>query len=86
MAIYVNTAVIGDNWENLRGVYSVYVYVYTKIGGNCIENGNIFPEDGAVQEEFGGSVALSGSTALFRYPLEREVNCGAAYVVDICVP
>ena len=86
MAIYVNTAVIGDNWETLRGVYSVYVYVYTKIGGNCIENGNIFPEDGAVQEEFGGSVALSGSTALFGVPWVGEVYPGYVYIVDLCVP
>ena len=86
VAISGDTAVIGANGDSERGVSSGSGYVYTKIGGNWIENGKIFPENGAANDWFGHSVALSGSTALFVAPNAGEENVGSAYIIDICVP
>ena len=63
-------------------------YVYNKIGGNWIDNGDIVPDYVAADDEFGCSVSILGITALFGDPAPRaeEENGGSAYVVDICVP
>ena len=56
--------------------------MYTKIDGKWIENVKIVPENGAAYLEFGYSVAISGSTALFGAPYAGEENGGSAYIVD----
>ena len=60
--------------------------MFTKIGRKCIENGKIFPEDGASSDYFGNSVALLVITSIFATPDGVEVNDGSVYFVDICVP
>ena len=84
MAISGDTAVIGAHYDDDKGVNSGSGYVYTKIGGKWIENGKIVPENGAANDWFGSSVAISGSTALFgapSHPFVKE-NGGSAYIVD----
>ena len=62
--------------------------MYTKIGGKCIDNDKIVPENDLAYDNFGCSVDLSGSTDLFGAPVtnvEREKH-GPTYAVDLCVP
>ena len=80
MTISCDTAVIGYDGDDIyRGVNSGYCYVYTKIGGKWIGSGKIVPEYGAAGDNFGYSVDLSGSTALFGAPFVGEVNCGSSH-------
>ena len=74
VAISGDTAVIGAMYEDKRGSNSGSGYVYTKIGGKRIKNVKIFPENGAADDYFGNSVAISGSTALFVTPNTGEYN------------
>ena len=82
VAISGDTAVIGAPYDDDKGDNSGSGYVYTKIDGKWIENVKIVPENGEADDEFGYSVAISGSTALFGAPSK-----GSAYIVDdLCVP
>ena len=86
VAISGDTAVIGAVYDDEMGSNSGSGYVYTKIGRKWTENVKIVPEGGANYDNFGTSVAISGSTALFGAPYVGEGNRGSAYVVDLCVP
>ena len=68
MAISGDTSVIGARFDDNKGDASGSSYVYTKIDGKWIENFKIVPENGAANDMFGTSVAISGSTALFGAP------------------
>ena len=81
-----DTSIIESVWDNGRVINSGYSYVYTNIGGKCIENGKIFPEYGADNDKFGRSVALSGGTALFGTIGAGEENGGSVYIFFVCVP
>ena len=80
MAISSDTAIIGAYRDGERAWDSGSGYVYTKIGGKWIENGKIFPEDGAARDLFGYSVAILGGTALFGALWAGDA--GSAYIVD----
>ena len=82
MAISGDTAVIGAHYDDDKGGYSGSGYVYTKIDGKWIENVKIVPENGEASDNFGYSVAISGSTALFGAIGAGEENGGSAYIVD----
>ena len=82
MAISGDTAVIGAVYYDDNGSDSGSGYVYTKIGGKWIENVKIVPENGEADDQFGYSVAISGSTALFGASNGGEENGGSAYIVD----
>ena len=76
MAISGDTDVIVSMYEDKRGSNSGYGYVYTNIGRKWINNVKIVTENGAADEYFGTSVAISGSTALFVAPNAGEYNAG----------
>ena len=86
VAIFGTTAIIGAKEDNERADGTRYGYVYTNIDGKWTENVKIVPENGAAEDLFGYSVAISGSTALFGALDAGEGNCGSAYVVDLRVP
>ena len=87
VAISGDTAVIGARFDDVNGSASGSGYVYTKIDGKWTENVKIVPENGEADDQFGYSVAISGSTALFGAYNGGEENGGSAYIVDdLCVP
>ena len=59
--------------------------MYTNIDGKWIENGKIFPEDGASHYHFGSIVVLLVSSALFGAYGSVFLNFVSAYAVDLCV-
>ena len=82
MAISGDTTVIGAAYDDDKGDASGSGYVYTKIDGKWTEDVKIVPENGEVNDRFGSSVAISGSTALFGAIGAGEENGGSAYIVD----
>ena len=82
MAISGDIAGIGARFDNEMGIYSGSVYVYTKIDGKWIKNVNIVPENGEADDQFGYSVAILGSTALFGARRAGDENGCSAYIVD----
>ena len=82
MAISGDTAVIGAVYDDDNGSDRGSGYVYTKIDGKWIGNGKIVPENGAANDMFGYSAAISGSTALFGALRAGEENGGSVYIVD----
>ena len=82
MDIYGDNYVIGSSGDDIgRGYASGYGYVYSKIGGEWINNGKIVPEDGAAGDNFGCSFSFLVSTALFGAPLVGNENSGSADIV-----
>lgn len=53
---------IGARQENSHGPHSGSVYVFERSGGTWLETAKLIASDGAAQDQFGGSVALSGDT------------------------
>ena len=83
--LYDDTAIIGAQYDNERGNDNLYSYVYTNICSKWNKNGEIVPEYGEAYDEFGSSVSLLVSTAMFVSLYAGEENGGSAYIIDICV-
>ena len=82
VAISGATAIVGAYWHDDNGFYSGSAYLFdTSTGAQIAE---ILPNDGAVGDEFGVSVAISGATAIVGAFLDDDNggNSGSAYLFD----
>jgi hypothetical protein len=84
VALSGNTAVIGAWGQTAEGnANQGVVYVYAKSGSSWVEQSEFTSSDGAAQDEFGLSVAISGSTIVVGAPnhlVGEDTSAGAAYV------
>jgi predicted amidohydrolase len=82
VAIDGNTTVIGAYHDDDNGHDSGSAYVFTHTDGAWTEQAKLLPSDGAEENEFGFTVALDGSTALFGSlgVYDNADYPGAAYV------
>lgn len=62
VAIRGDTAVIGANRDEPKGIDSGSVYVFVRSGSTWTEQAKLTAVDGAMSDQFGVSVALSGDT------------------------
>ncbi|MCB9616638.1 MAG: hypothetical protein H6722_29735 [Sandaracinus sp.] len=58
------------------------VYVFDRVRGGWVEGGTLVASDGAFEDYFGSSVALSGDVAVIGAPQDDDLGyaCGAFYV------
>jgi len=82
VAIDGDLAIVGANRNDDRGTDSGSAYIFDATTGT--ELLKLVPSDGAYQDNFGWSVALSGNLALVGAPYKEEptFNEGAAYLFD----
>ena len=83
IAISGDTALIGAWGNDDNGAFSGSVYLfYTHTGQQVF---NLLPSDGAADDRFGVSVAMSGATAIVGAYLDGDNgnNSGSAYLFDI---
>ena len=76
MAISGSTAVVGAPGKNSN---TGAAYVFTRSGSTWSQRAELTAADGAAGDQFGGSVALYGSTAVVGAP-GKNSNAGVAYV------
>jgi hypothetical protein len=78
------TALVGANGHAVAGmVLAGAAYVFTGSAGSWTQQAQLLAPDGAVGDQFGRSVALSGGTALVGAPWHDtagKVDAGAAYM------
>jgi hypothetical protein len=77
-----DTAIIGTMWDDDNGANSGSAYVFTRSGTTWSQQAKLLASDGAVQDQFGYSVSLSGNTALIGAPYNDDNgnDSGSAYV------
>ena len=84
VAISGDTALVGVPYHTVDGNSGQgAVYVFTRTGGTWLQTGMLTAGDGAIDDNFGFSVALSGDTALVGVPyhdVDGKEQQGAAYV------
>ena len=83
VAISGNTALVGANWDDDAGNASGAAYVFERnAGGTWQEVAKFRANDTGAEDQFGWSVAISGTTALVGVPGDDDAgsNSGAAYV------
>ncbi len=87
VALSGDTAIVGANGDDDKGSASGSAYVFVRNPMTLVwsEQAKLTASDGAVNDEFGNSVALSGDTALvgaFRGPGLNSADQGAAYLFE----
>jgi len=77
-----DTALVGARFDDDNGSASGSAYVFARNGTSWTQEAKLLPSDGATYDEFGGSVSLSGDTALVGAPLDANNGSysGSAYV------
>jgi hypothetical protein len=84
VAISGNTAVIGAFYQTANGnADQGVVYVYAKSGSSWVEQSEFTSNDGTIDDLFGYSVGISGSTIVVGAPnhvVGSDASAGAAYV------
>ncbi|MGF1632984.1 MAG: CARDB domain-containing protein [Phycisphaerae bacterium] len=82
VAISGNTALIGSRYDEDNGVESGSAYLFDVTTGTQIAK--LKPLDGAAEDQFGRSVALSGNVALVgsRFDDDNGADSGSAYLFD----
>ena len=84
VALSGDTALVGAPWNSAAGaVYAGAAYVFTRSAGSWAQEAKPLAGDGAADDNFGDSVALSGDIALVGAPDHITVgqkHLGAAYV------
>jgi hypothetical protein len=82
VAVSGDTAVIGAYREDTGGSDAGAAYVFTRSGGAWVEQAKLMASDAQSSDRFGGSVAVSGDTAVIgaRYEDTGGSDAGAAYV------
>jgi hypothetical protein len=77
-----NTALIGAPGDQFAGEDQGAAYVFVRSGSIWSEQAKLTASDGAVNDQFGFAVALSGDRALVGAPLDNEVGVdqGSSYV------
>ena len=79
VAVSGNLAIVGAIQDNIFSMDHGYAYVFTRSGGTWQKEATLTASDGAVGDEFGRSVAISGDRAIVGAPAD-ESGTGAAYV------
>jgi hypothetical protein len=80
VSISGSTAVVGAPYAtNVNGEYAGTAYVFDKVGTTWSYEATLIAPDGASGDDFGWSVAVSGSTVVVGAPAHDE-GVGAAYV------
>ena len=84
VAVSGDTAVVGDEENDDLGSNSGSAYVFEKVGGVWTQVAKLTADDGAAGDMFGGSVAVSGDTAVIgaRLNLGNLTDSGSAYVFE----
>jgi parallel beta-helix repeat protein len=82
VAISGDTAVIGAKWDDDNGEDSGAAYVFRYDGANWVEQAKLLASDGAADDTFGRSVAISGGTAVIGADGDDDNGSysGSAYV------
>jgi len=74
-----DTALIGANQDDDNGNWSGSAYVFTRTGTTWTQQAKLLASDGAVWDDFGYSVSLSGDTALIGAFRDNN-QTGSAYI------
>jgi hypothetical protein len=89
VAVSGDRAVVGAIWHDCTpsGADCGAAYVFTRMGTVWSETQKLLASDGAASDYFGGSVGLSGNTAVVgAYGTDCAISgldeCGAAYIYD----
>ena len=81
------TAVVGAQFHSVGGhADQGAAYVYTLAGGSWSQTGELTSSDGNANDSFGGSVSVSGTTAVVGAPFHKvgsHASQGAAYVYTL---
>ncbi len=75
-------AIVGAMWDDDNGTISGSAYLFDITTGRQIAK--LLAKDGAAGDQFGGSVAISGTTAIVGAVTDDDngINSGAAYLFD----
>jgi hypothetical protein len=82
VAISGDYAIVGANGDDDNGLYSGSAYIFKRDGTAWIEQAKITASDGAADDEFGGSVAISGDCVVVSAPGNDGVGLesGSSYI------
>ncbi|MCP4702945.1 MAG: hypothetical protein GY862_39700 [Gammaproteobacteria bacterium] len=82
VALSGDTALAGAYTDDVSGSDSGSAYVFTRNGKVWTQQAKLFADDATADDRFGGSVALSGDTALIGAPQDDDggSDSGSAYV------
>ncbi|MBR9814373.1 hypothetical protein GYB61_11025, partial [bacterium] len=82
VALSSDTALVGATFDDDAGSSSGSAYVFTRSGAVWSQQAKLTASDGAVSDQFGSSVALSGDTALVGASRNDDAgsDSGSAYV------
>lgn len=83
VAIEGERAIVGASYDDDNGLDSGSAYLFDVTTGQQIAK--LLPNDGATADDFGTSVAISGSTAIVGAPRDDDngINSGSAYLFDL---
>jgi hypothetical protein len=85
VAVSVDTAVVGALGNDDHGADSGSAYVFTRSGSSWTEQAKVTATDGAADDYFGCSVALSGDTVVVGADWDDDngEDSGSAYIFDL---
>ncbi len=85
VALSDSYAVVGAQLDDDRGLNSGSVYVLKLENGNWVETTKLTANDGAEEDHFGSSVAISGDRIVIGASLDDDLgeNSGSAYVFNL---
>ncbi len=77
-----DTAIVGAAWDDDAGLESGSAYAFTRSGSVWTEQQKLAPLDGAADDLFGSTVAVSGDTVVIGAPSDDDngTDAGSAYV------
>jgi|GEM_PF-779152 len=82
-----NYAVISAHYDDDNGNYSgsAYLFKYDEVLVDWVEENKLLPSDGAMYDEFGMAVAISGDRIVAGAHLDDDsgADCGSAYIFDL---
>lgn len=83
VGISSGTAIVGAPNDDDNGGASGSVYLFDALANS--QTAKLLPSDGAPNDRFGSSVAISGNTAIIGAPRDDDMgsNSGSAYLFDI---
>ena len=86
VAISGTTAIVGTRYRTVNGnVNQGAAYVFSSSGNTWTQSAELTSSDGATNDDFGHSVAISGTTAIvgaFEHTVNGDAQQGAAYVFN----
>ena len=82
VSIFGDYAVVGANRDDDNGDASGSAYVFKRAGTTWAQEAKLLPSDGAIFDQFGNSVSISGDYAVVGAELDDDngENSGSAYV------